>query len=267
MAAIKVTVVGAAGRMGREVCKAVAGARDMDLVAAVDVQCAGEPVSALTGLQGCDLTISRSLPQAVERSKCHVAVDFTQPYSRLTNFKAIVAGGARPVIGTTGWTQADIEEARRTCEQAGLGAVIAPNFAIGAVLMMRFAAVAARHMPSVEIIELHHDQKLDAPSGTANQTAQLVALERRAAGILASTPDGAGDSPARGLEYEGIRIHSVRLPGLLAHQEVLFGGLGQTLSVRHDSLSRECFMPGVLLACRKVMDLDGLVWGLDALLD
>ncbi|MBD3174011.1 MAG: 4-hydroxy-tetrahydrodipicolinate reductase, partial [Armatimonadia bacterium] len=180
---------------------------------------------------------------------------------------AALEGGARPVVGTTGWTTDDLTEAHRACQDAGLGAVIAPNFAIGAVLMMRFAAIAARHMPSVEIIELHHDAKLDAPSGTAAKTAALIQQARDEAGVGPSQPEGAPDFPARGLDEQGVRIHSVRLPGLLAHQETIFGGLGQTLSIRHDTISRESFMPGVLLACRKVMGLDGLVYGLDPLLD
>ncbi len=267
MSMIRVLVSGAAGRMGQEVCRAVAAADDLELVGAVDLMRVDESLETVAGVAGCNLKVERSLARALEATKPDVVVDFTQPYSRYANFKASLEGGARPVVGTTGWTPNDIEEAAKACRDAGLGAVIAPNFAIGAVLMMRFAAMAARHMPSLEIIELHHDGKLDAPSGTAAQTAALAAEARRSAGVNAVEPEGAPGTPARGLDLHGIRIHSVRLPGLLAHQETIFGGLGQTLTIRHDAISRESFMPGVLLACRRVMGLDGLAYGLEALLD
>lgn len=267
MSTIRVLVSGAGGRMGQEVCRAVDRADDLLLVAAVDVQYVGEPLGQVAGIKGCELQVQRSLSDAIAASSPDVVVDFTQPYSRYANFRATLDGGARPVVGTTGWTPQDLSEAEQACREAGLGAVIAPNFAIGAILMMRFAAMAAKHMPSVEIVELHHDAKLDAPSGTAAKTAALIAEARRAAGVHPPQPEGVPDTAARGLDLDQVRIHSVRLPGLLAHQETLFGGLGQTLSIRHDTISRESFMPGVLLACRRVMALDGLVYGLEALLD
>ena len=256
MSTIRVLVSGAGGRMGQEVCRAVDRADDLLLVAAVDVQYVGEPLGQVAGIKGCELQVQRSLSDAIAASSPDVVVDFTQPYSRYANFRATLDGGARPVVGTTGWTPQDLSEAEQACREAGLGAVIAPNFAIGAILMMRFAAM-----------ELHHDAKLDAPSGTAVKTAALIAEARRAAGVHPPQPEGAPNTAARGLDLDQVRIHSVRLPGLLAHQETLFGGLGQTLSIRHDTISRDSFMPGVLLACRRVMALDGLVYGLEALLD
>lgn len=267
MQRIAVAVAGAAGRMGQEVCRAVWDAEDLDLVAAVDIERVGENLGELIGRDGCSLTITRSLPQALADTGAEVLVDFTQPYSRLSNFRSTVAGGARPVVGTTGWTPDDLREAEHICDAAGLGAVIAPNFAIGAVLMMEFAAQAAKYMSDAEIVELHHEAKLDAPSGTAVKTAEAIARSRAAAGLPAPPEDRPGDPAARGLDASGIRIHSVRLPGLLAHQEVIFGGLGQVLTIRHDSLSRESFMPGVLLACRRVIGITGLVYGLEKLLD
>ncbi len=267
MEPIRVAVAGAAGRMGRETCRAIWAAPDMELVAALDILQVATPLEELADLSGCPLAVERDLPGAIEERRADVVVDFTQPYSRLSNFRAIVSAGARPVVGTTGWTPQDIVEADRLCRDAGLGAVVAPNFAIGAVLMMEFAKQAARYMPDVEIIELHHDAKLDAPSGTAHKTAQVIAQARAAAGVSPAALEGAEDSPARGLDVGGVRVHSVRLPGLLAHQEVILGGLGQTLSIRHDSLSRESFMPGVLLACRRAPSIEGLVYGLENLLD
>ena len=203
-APIRVAVAGAAGKMGQAVCEAVSGAPDMEL--------SGQADPAL----GTSLT--DVLPHA------DVVVDFTRPDTALENALQCVRAGVHVVIGTTGF---DLEPLRA---EQGANVFVAPNFAIGAVLMMRFSAEAARHFPKAEIIELHHDRKLDAPSGTAARTASLMAPEMD----------------------DEVPIHSVRLPGLVAHQEVIFGGLGETLTIRHDSLSRESFMPGVLLAVRKV---------------
>jgi 4-hydroxy-tetrahydrodipicolinate reductase len=177
-----------------------------------------------------------------------------------------LARGIRPVVGTTGLSPEQLKELANRFQEAQLGAIIAPNFAIGAILCMKFAAMAAKYMPHVEIIELHHDRKLDAPSGTALKTAELIAQARHS--FKQGHPEEEELIPgARGAEYHGFRIHSVRLPGLIAHQEVLFGATGQTLSIRHDSISRESFMPGVNLAIKAVMNLDHLVYGLEHLLD
>jgi 4-hydroxy-tetrahydrodipicolinate reductase len=223
---IRVAVAGAAGRMGETVCAAVDGAEDLELVGRVD------PVLRTA--------LEEVLPDA------EVVVDFTRPDTALRNALSCLQAGVHVVIGTTGFDPAPLREAQSAQRRPTANVVIAPNFAIGAVLMMRFAAEAAEHMAKAEIIELHHDQKLDAPSGTAVRTAQLMA----AAG-------GHGEPP----------IHSVRLPGLVAHQEVILGDLAQTLTIRHDTISRESFMPGVLLAIRRVPTLEQpLVVGLEKLL-
>jgi 4-hydroxy-tetrahydrodipicolinate reductase len=211
---IRVAVAGAAGRMGQTVCAAVEGAEDMELVGRAD---------PLLGVN-----LAEVLPDA------EVVVDFTQPDTALANALACIQAGVHVVIGTTGFEVEPLREARTLEGRPQANVLIAPNFAIGAVLMMRFAAEAARHMDKAEIIELHHDRKLDAPSGTAARTAKLMA-----------EASGNPEPP----------IHSVRLPGLVAHQEVILGALGQTLTIRHDSIDRESFMPGVLLAVRKVPSL------------
>lgn len=251
--------------MGREVLKAVWNADDIELVGAVD-PVAGEDVGQLIGVGETGLKITADLAAALDSTRPDVMVDFTTPRSVAENVRVALSRGVRPVVGTTGMSPQEIDEIREMASARRLGCVIAPNFAIGAVLMMRFAAEAAKHFPHVEIVELHHDQKLDAPSGTAIKTAEIIARcrgdfyqglpveEEKIAGVRGGKFDG------------GIRIHSVRLPGLVAHQEVIFGGLGQTLTIRHDSISRESFMPGVLLAIRKVMHLEGVVYGLENLI-
>ena len=214
---IGVLVSGAAGRMGRAVLAAVEADPGMTVVARAD--------PALAPGDGAYADV----PAALAAGGIDVMVDFTQPAVVFENARACLAAGVHAVIGTTGLSQEQLAELRRLAETGSANAVVAPNFAVGAVLMMRFAAEASRHLPRAEIIELHHDGKLDAPSGTALRTAGLMS----------------GDVP----------IHSVRLPGLVAHQEVILGGLGETLTIRHDTTSREAFAPGVLLAIRKVGDL------------
>jgi 4-hydroxy-tetrahydrodipicolinate reductase len=222
---IRVAVAGAAGRMGATVCEAVDGADDMELVARADP------------------ALGASLADALAE-RPDVLVDFTIPATALTNAHEAVAAGTHVVIGTTGFDPADLDDLRG----AEANVFVAPNFAIGAVLMMQFAAEAARHMPAAEIIELHHDGKLDRPSGTAARTARLMA-------------------EAAGTDRAEVPIHSVRLPGLVAHQEVILGDVGQTLTIRHDSTDRHSFMPGVLLAVRRVGTLDDSpVVGLEKLL-
>jgi 4-hydroxy-tetrahydrodipicolinate reductase len=223
MSAIKVAVSGAAGRMGEAVCDAVDEAEDMELVARADP------------------TLDSPLADALEPAD--VVVDFTTPEAAPENARTALEAGVHAVIGTTGFEPEDL---RAAAEASDANLFVAPNFAIGAVLMMQVSQTIARHMSDCEIVELHHDRKLDAPSGTAKRTAELI----REAGGTVHEP-----------------IHSLRLPGLVAHQEVIFGGPGQTLSVRHDSLERGSFMPGVLLAVRKVADLDdSLVVGLENIL-
>jgi len=224
---IKVAVSGAAGKMGATVCGAVENADDMELVGKADP------------------ALGTSLEQVIADNSPEVVVDFTTPDTGFDNTKLILEQGVHAVVGTTGLTDEQLETLTQLASSGAANCFIAPNFAMGAVLMMQAAKLAAPHMESVEIVELHHDKKLDAPSGTAKRTADLI-----------TKAGGRSDVP----------IHSVRLPGLVAHQEVIFGGTGETLSIRHDSINRESFMPGVLLAVRNVGSLDGLVVGLEHLL-
>lgn len=259
---IRVLVAGAAGRMGREVVRAVSAEEDMVVVAAVDPGANG--VSIEDGAGG-SVACTTDLASALEATSPDVVVDFTRPDVVAQNVSVATASGVDCVIGTTG---VDPQSLGASLESApdGTSIFVAPNFAIGAVLLMRFAQEAASHLPHVEIIELHHDRKLDAPSGTAMRTAELVAAARRIAPAVpgSETEVVAG---ARGSEVDGIHVHSVRLPGLVAHQEVIFGGQGQTLTIRHDSLDRTSFMPGVILAVRASSGLSGLVVGLESLLE
>ena len=199
------------------------------------------------------------------RVKPHVMVDFTHPESVMENVRTALRYGVAPVVGTTGITQQDLLEIERLCEQHDTGAVVAPNFAIGANLMIHFARIASRYFPSAEITELHHDGKADAPSGTALRTAEEMLRARERPFEQGATAKVMLDG-VRGGEMGGIRVHSVRLPGLVAHQEVLFGGQGQTLLIRHDSVSRESFMPGVIMAIKEATKIKGLVYGLDRLM-
>ncbi|GGM29884.1 MULTISPECIES: 4-hydroxy-tetrahydrodipicolinate reductase [Micromonospora] len=246
--AIRVGVLGARGRMGIEVCKAVDATGDLELVAMID--------------QGDGLF-------AASDAGAEVVVDFTTPDVVMDNLHWCIDQGISVVVGTSGFTEQRLERVRGWLSRMpGVGVVIAPNFGIGAVLMMQFAEKAARHFESVEIIEQHHPRKLDAPSGTATHTARLIGQARAAAG-LAAAPDATTDEVpgARGADVDGVRVHAVRALGLVAHQEVLFGTAGETLTIRHDSYDRASFMPGVLLAVRAVRNRPGLTIGLDALLD
>ncbi|HLK60195.1 MAG TPA: 4-hydroxy-tetrahydrodipicolinate reductase [Chthonomonadaceae bacterium] len=270
---IRVAVSGAAGRMGREVVRAITEADGLELVAAVDQQEVGIDAGALAGIGTLHVPIETDLSGALERTQPAVLVDFTLPHSVMSNVRIALAAGVSPLVGTTGLAPSDLTEIDQTAREHGIGAFVAPNFAIGAVLMMQFAAQAARYLPDVEIIELHHERKLDSPSGTALLTAKKIAEARQEAHAAPSpTPTGLVEkSPgARGARDTGtgdIPVHSVRLPGFVAHQEVIFGGSGQILTLRHDSLDRKSFMPGVLIAVRKVRSLTGLVIGLEHLLE
>lgn len=245
--AIRVGVLGARGRMGSEVCKVVEAASDLELVAQLD---AGDDLAEF------------------ERAGAQVVVDFTVPEVVLQNLEWLIAHDMHAVVGTTGWDDARLDTVRRfLANHPNVGVMIAPNFAIGAVLLMKFAEQAAQYYESVEIVELHHPNKVDAPSGTARTTAAKIAAGRSAAG-LGAQPDATSVAleGARGALVDGVPVHAVRLRGLLAHEEVLFGNPGETLTLRHDSLDRSCFMPGVLLAIRGISDRPGLAYGLDALL-
>lgn len=258
MATIRVVVTGAAGRMGREVVKAISTAPDMELVAAVDMKEASDS-GLLAGVPANGIPVVTDLEGAIETGRPDVLVDFTIARAAQHNASVAIDRGVRFVVGTSGLSADAVGELVRKAEQAGVGGAIVPNFALGAVLMMRFARSAARYFPACEIIELHHDGKVDYPSGTAKATAHEVASGRG---------DIVGQGHAgRGVDIEGVTVHSVRLPGLVAHQEVIFGGPGQVLTIRHDSMGRDSFMPGVLLAVRKVVDLGSVAFGLDPLLD
>jgi 4-hydroxy-tetrahydrodipicolinate reductase len=264
----KVGVVGAGGRMGREVCLAVTAAADLELVAAVDPFHEGEAVEGLGGAAG--LTIGGDVA-ALSAAGAEVVVDFSVADAVRANLSWYAEHGIHAVVGTTGLSDADLEAASELFGAASANAVVAANFAIGAVLLMRFCELAAPHMDGVEVIELHHDAKRDAPSGTARHTAALIAEARTNAGSgpLPADPTTELVLPgARGAEAPGgVHIHSVRLPGLIAHEEVIFGALGQSLTIRHDSYDRRSFMPGVLLAVRAVADRPGLTVGIEALLN
>ena len=262
---IKVLVCGALGRMGKEVLKAAASDAELLPVAAVDVNGAGTDIGTLLGAAFSGLVVQDDLLKAINASAPDVMIDFTNAAAAMENVRIAIRRGVRAVIGTTGLSASNMEEIAALCEKHKIGAIVSPNFSLGAILMMKMAEQAAKYFSHVEIIELHHDQKIDAPSGTALKTAELIAEARRS---LPPEITGAYEkiAGARGGNYNNIRIHSVRLPGLVAHQEVIFGGIGQTLVIRHDSISRESFMPGVLLACKRVVALNKLVVGLEKLL-
>lgn len=264
---IRVGVFGAGGRMGAEVCRAVAGAEGMDLVAAVDPAMAGRPVSEVAGLAGCDLTIAGS-PEALLEAGAEVAVDFTIAPSAVPNIHWCIDHGVHAVVGTSGLPPAEVEAIAERLREAGghTGVFIGPNFAIGAVMMMRFARTAAAWMPDAEIIEAHHASKRDAPSGTAMATANEIVAGRAEAKVpVADRPAETVETlgSARGAQLEGVHLHSLRLPGVVANQEVIFGAPGQTLTISHVTTDRVAFMPGVLLAIREVGSHPGLTVGLE----
>ena len=246
--AIRVGVLGALGKVGSEVCRAVEEAEDTELVARID---ADDELDALVS------------------SGAQVVVDFTHPDVVMDNLEFCLDHGIHAVVGTTGFDDERLETLRRWLADApGVGVLVAPNFSIGALLMMRFAATAAPFYESVEVVELHHPDKADAPSGTARRTAQLIAAARREAGS-GPVPDATSSAleGARGADVEGIRVHGLRIRGLVAHQEVVLGGLGETLTIRHDSLDRASFTPGVLVGVRAIGSHPGLTVGLEEFLD
>jgi len=244
---IKVLVNGAAGKVGSETVKAVKNEKDLQLVGATDV--------------------NDDLKASIASAKPDVVVDFTHPGVVMANVRKILESRVHAVVGTTGLSGNDLEEIKKLCEKNKVNCLVAPNFAIGAVLMMMFSRTAAKYMPNVEIIELHHDKKADSPSGTAMKTAEMILQSEAAKGLVKGKQSEIENlDGARGGSLGGIHIHSVRLPGFVASQEVIFGGLGQTLTIRHDTISRESFMPGVIMAIRGIKELNGLVYGLENLL-
>ena len=263
MPPIRVVVHGAAGRMGREVLNALCRDSELEAVGAVDLK-AGQDHLSLPDGSG-DIPFATEIGTILSHSRPDVMVDFTVAEATMPAARLAIKEGVNLVIGTTGLSPSDVEELDRLCQEGDVGAVVAPNFSLGAVLMIHLARLAARYFDYAEVIEKHHEGKVDAPSGTALATAKAMA-EARGKPFRYPEPEKESLSGTRGGQIEGISVHSVRLPGLLAHQEVILGATGQTLTIRHDSISRESFMPGVILAIKRVVNIKGLVYGLESLL-
>ena len=258
---IKVVVSGACGRMGREIVKAVTDADGMEVVGAVDVVLGGEDIGVVAGISPLGVKVDSDLPSVLKRTGADVLIDFTIASVCEKNLKVAIDNDVRFVTGTTNIDPKVLEGLFAQANSKGIGGLWAANFAIGAVLMMKFSKMAAIYLPSCEIIELHHDKKLDAPSGTAKVTAQQIVDARQTQPKLLDST-----SKARGLIVDEVPIHSVRLSGYVASQEVLFGGQGQVLTIRHDSIGRDSFMPGIVLGVREVMKSDHVIIGLESLL-
>lgn len=261
MQPIKVVVHGAVGRVGQEVVKAVVRESEMRLVGAVDLKATGDYLTLPEG--SGKVPFSANLEEILTKCQPDVVVDFTAAQATMPAVRIATKQKVNLVIGTTGLSKENIEEIGHLAETNGVGIVMAPNFALGAVVMMHLAKIAAKYFDYAEIIELHHHQKADAPSGTALLTARQMAASR---GKPFLRPVEKGVFASRGEQVEGVTMHSVRLPGLMAHQEIILGTSGQTLSIRHDTINRECYMPGVLLAIKEVVKRKGLTYGLDTLL-
>lgn len=242
---IRVLVNGANGRMGQLAVKTISE----------------HPDFILAGTS----TRTQDLAAEIKHNKAQVVIDFTRAEAVLNNLKMIVEAGAHPVIGTSGLLQDQVRALQDQCAKLKLGGIIAPNFSLGAVLMMKYAQQIVKYFPQVEIIEMHHAKKNDSPSGTAVRTAELLAEARQNTPF--STPNHETIPGARGANYQHIPIHSIRLPGLVAHQQVLFGGSGETLSLRYDTIDSQCYVPGIILACQKVMTLGKLIYGLEHIID
>ncbi|MGE5415339.1 MAG: 4-hydroxy-tetrahydrodipicolinate reductase [Acidobacteriota bacterium] len=259
---IKVLVVGALGKMGTETVKAVKGDAELDLVGCVDVTGDGIKISALTNDAADSDALFADLDEALDTLKPDVMIDFTNPQAVFTNSRTALKKGVNCIIGTTGLGEKELATLDELAKENKVGVAVIPNFTIGAILMMKFAAEAAKYFKDVEIIELHHDAKLDAPSGTAIKTAEMI-YEKRLEEPSSVRGEFEKVSGVRGGKAYDTHIHSIRLPGLVAHQEVIFGSAGQTLTIRHDSINRECYMPGVLMSVKKIVKMQGLIYGLE----
>lgn len=266
MSNVRVIVAGPRGRMGNEAVKLVHRTEGFQLAAVIDRKYNGENLSNIEGFRGIEAPIYSDINECFSNEEADVLIDLTTPEVGMYHTETALNHGIRPVVGTTGFSKADLEKLESLTKEKGIGCIIAPNFAIGAILMMKFSQMAAKYFPDVEIIEMHHDQKLDAPSGTAAKTADMIAAVRE------SKEQGHQNEKetiqgARGANIDGMHIHSVRLPGLVAHQQVMFGSDGELLTVRHDSFNRASFMTGVKLAVDTVMKLDVLVYGLENIIE
>ena len=261
----RVIVTGVLGKMGLETVKAVSLDEDLQLVGLVDIRGKGEKLSQLSQLQDIDLKVGNDLDKVIEKTNPRVMIDFTNPQAVFNNTRTALKNKITCVVGTTGLNEVELRQLEKLAVDNKVGLAIIPNFAIGAVLMMKFAREAARYFPDVEIIELHHDQKMDAPSGTAIKTAELI-NESRTSRVPRNVREFEKIAGCRGGELGQVRIHSVRLPGLIAHQEVIFGGAGQGLKIRHDSFDRAGFMPGVIMVIKKIIQRKGLIYGMENLL-
>lgn len=266
MEKIRVVVNGALGNMGREVIQAVMAEKDLLLVGAVDTREQLEDIGITSGTGRAGMGVSADLKELLQNTAVDVVIDFTTPTAVMANIKTILDQHVRPVVGTTGITEVDLQQVQTWVEKAQVGCFIAPNFALGAVLMMVLAARAAPFMEAVEIIELHHDQKIDSPSGTSLKMAEMIAKNLAPPKNMAPEKRLEKVAKTRGGTHEGINIHSVRLPGLMAHHQVVLGGVGQTLTISHDSLSRKSFIPGILMAVRCISKENKLIYGLENIL-
>ncbi|KAA9026108.1 4-hydroxy-tetrahydrodipicolinate reductase [Niallia endozanthoxylica] len=266
METTKIIIAGPRGRMGSEAVKLVERTEHFELVAVIDHKHGGKRLNEVEGVSTLPVPVFANINDCLSEIKADVLIDLTTPEVGMHHTKTALEFGVRPVVGTTGFTNENLAELEELCQQKETGCIIAPNFALGAVLMMKFSQMAGRYFQDVEIIELHHDKKLDAPSGTAVKTAEMIAEVRQEKSQ--GHPDEKETLPgARGADFSGMHIHSVRLPGLIAHQQVMFGAEGQTLTIRHDSFDRFSFMSGVKLAVDTVMNLNTLVYGLENIIE
>ncbi|MCG7333862.1 4-hydroxy-tetrahydrodipicolinate reductase [Sporosarcina sp. ACRSM] len=264
---ITVAIAGARGRMGTAAVNAIRNAANMEVVAALDYKYDNHYLhNGEVTMEPNGIPIYTSLESLVADGKPDILLDLTDPDAVFNNTYQALTMGIRPVVGTSGLTKQQIETLSEMAAESRIGGIIAPNFSIGAVLAMKFSAMAARYLQDVEILEMHHDKKVDAPSGTAVKTAQMI-QEVREAHKQGHPDEKEHWEGARGADFEGMRVHSIRLPGLLAHQEVLLGGEGELLSIRHDSFDRKSFMPGILMAINNVIERENLVYGLENILD
>jgi len=267
MEKISVIIAGPRGRMGREAVNLVVNTEQFELTAVLDHKNDGMMLSDVEGFHSIhNVPVYTDIEKCLQNSSADVLIDLTTPEVGMSHAKTALAYNVRPVVGTTGFTKEDLKLLEQICREKELGCIIAPNFAIGAVLMMKFSQMAAKYFPDIEIIEMHHDQKLDAPSGTAVKTAEMISAVRQAK-KQGHPNEKETLSGARGADFSGMHIHSVRLPGMVAHQQVLLGSNGETLTIRHDSYHRGSFMTGVKLAVETVMKQNSFVYGLENILE